>query len=181
MLNQKALNALVDAAFGKGLCTYRDAIQAWERAGHVRGGVGLEAALAPYATGAEPGSVAAAHVLRRICDWGLPLPLCEYEIRDEHGEWVATVDFAWPPWWFVLEYDGGEAHGPRRRKLDARRQAEVEVVGWRVERSDKLDLRPSSTRLFDLLTGILTQAPPAGNVLPLPKATRRRPPRSAAV
>lgn len=159
VLNQKTLNSIVDAAFGKGLCKYQEAKDAWGRAAPVRGGSLLEAALAPYATGAEPGSVAAAHVLRRICEWGLPMPLCEYEIRDEHGEWVATVDFVWPAWWFVLEYDGGEAHGPRRRRLDARRQAEIEVLGYRVERADRFDLRPSSTRLFGLLSGVLTEPP----------------------
>ena len=155
VLQQKALNDLVDAAFGRHLCTYRQAVGAWERAGHIRGGARLAQALAPYVTGAEPGSVAAAQVLRRICEWGFPMPLCEYEIRDDHGEWVATVDFAWPDWWFVMEYDGGEAHGPRRRRLDARRQAAVEDIGFRVERTDRSDARPSSTRLFDLLCAVL--------------------------
>jgi hypothetical protein len=164
LLNQKGFNALVDAAFGRGLCQYQEVQAAWGRAAPVRGGSVLESALAPYATRAEPGSVAAAHVLRRICEWGLPMPLCEYEIRNEHGEWVATVDFVWPAWWFVLEYDGGEAHGPRRRCLDARRQAEVEDVGYRVERADKYDLRPSSTRLFDLLNSVLSLPP--SEVLP---------------
>jgi hypothetical protein len=159
VLNQKALNGVVDAAFGKRLCKYQEVKGAWDRAAPVRGGSLLNAALAPFATGAEPGSVAAANVLRRICEWGLPMPLCEYEIHNEHGEWVATVDFAWPAWWFVLEYDGGEAHGPRRRRLDARRQAEVEDIGYRVERADRFDLRPSSMRLFDRLSAVLTQPP----------------------
>src|SRR5581483_9475025 len=108
VLHQKALNDLVDAAFGRRLCQYAEVLAAWERAGHVRGGVRLEEALAPYSTGAEPGSVGAAHVLRRICAWGFPMPQCEIEIRDEHGQWVATVDFFWSPWRFVLEYDGEE-------------------------------------------------------------------------
>jgi hypothetical protein len=155
VLQQKALNDLVDAAFGRHLCRHREVLEAWERAGHVRGGTRLAQALAPYATGAEPGSVAAAQVLRRICEWGFPLPICEYEVRDEHGEWVATVDFSWPDSWFVMEYDGGEAHGPRRRRLDARRQAAIEAIGFRVERTDRFDARPSSTRLFDLLSAVL--------------------------
>jgi hypothetical protein len=155
VLNQKALNDLVDGAIGRHLCRNLQVIAAWERAGHVRGGKRLEGALAPYVMGAEPGSVAAARVLRRICEWGFPLPMCEYEIRNEHGEWVATVDFVWPAWWFVLEYDGEEGHGPRRRRLDARRQAAVEEIGFRVERTDRFDARPSSTRLFDLLTAVL--------------------------
>jgi hypothetical protein len=159
VLNQRALNELVDAAFGKGLCGYPSTMEAWERAGYVRGGELLRAALAPYSTGSEPGSVGAARLLRKISEWGLPLPLCEYEIRDEHGQWVATVDFAWPDWWFVLEYDGRAAHGPRRWRLDARRQAAIERIGWRLERADRFDARPSSTRLFDLLTEILTQPP----------------------
>ncbi|MGH9008401.1 MAG: hypothetical protein ACRDYF_00975, partial [Acidimicrobiia bacterium] len=159
ILDQKTLNRVVDGAFGKGLATHRSVMDAWRRAGPARGGTRLEAALAPYATGAEPGSVAAANLLRRICEWGLPMPLCEYEIRDQHGEWVATVDFAWPAWWLVLEYDGGEAHGPRRRRLDARRQAAVEVIGWRVEWADRFDLRPARSRLFDLLSTVLAQPP----------------------
>jgi hypothetical protein len=163
VLNQKGLNDLVDAAFGKRLCTYREVIAAWERAGHVRGGMRLRDALAPYSTGAEPGSVAAAGVLRRICEWGFPMPLCEYEIRDEHGEWVATVDFFWPAWWFVLEYDGGAAHGPRRRRLDAVRQAALEGIGLRVERTDRFDARPSSTRLFDLLCEVFGRPGIQGN------------------
>jgi hypothetical protein len=173
-LTQRALNELVDAAFGRGLCAYEATMQAWERAGHVRGGERLETALAPYATGARPGSVGAAHVLRKICDWGLPLPLCEYEIRDEHGEWVATVDFAWPAWWFVLEYDGGAGHGPRRLRVDARRQAAIERIGWQLERADRFDARPSSTRLFDVLNPILTQPPAGENVIHLPSPIRRR-------
>jgi hypothetical protein len=179
VLNQKALNNLVDAAFGKHLCTYREVVAAWERAGRVRGGIRLEDALAPYSTGAEPGSVAAAQVLRRICEWGFPMPLCEYEVRNERGEWVATVDFIWPAWSFVLEYDGGEAHGPRRRRLDARRQAAVEATGLRVERTDRFDVRPSSTRLFDLLSAVLGQPPVGGKTATLPGSTRRRRSRSA--
>jgi uncharacterized protein DUF559 len=157
LLQQRALNELVDAALGRGLCSYQDVMGAWERASPVRGSSRLEAALAPYCTSAAPGSVKAAHVLRRISDWGLPRPQCEYEIRDEHGEWVATVDFAWPRWRLVLEYDGNEFHGPRRRPLDARRQAAIEALGWRVLRADRFDLRPSSTRLFSLLAGILVE------------------------
>lgn len=174
LLPGRALNELVDAAVGKRLCSYRDAIGAWERAGHVRGGSLLEAALAPYSMGAEPGSVGAARVHRRIIEWGLPMPLCEYEIRNRNGEWIATVDFVWLPWRFILEYDGGEHHGPRRRRLDARRQAAVEDIGFRVERSDRFDLRPSSTRLFDLLSAVLSEAPVDGSVRNLPERARPR-------
>lgn len=140
----------------------------------------LQDALAPYSTGAEPGSVAAARVLRRIWEWGFPMPLCEYDVRNEHGEWLATVDFIWPAWAFVLEYDGGEAHGPRRRRPDARRQAAVEATGLRVERTDRFDARPSSTRLFDLLRSVLGDPAVGGNGTDLSASARRRRPRPAA-
>jgi hypothetical protein len=174
VLTQRGLNQLVDAAFGKGLCTYQATVEAWERAGHPRGGARLEVALAPYASGSRPGSVGAAHVLRKICDWGLPLPLCEYDVYDENGQWVATVDFAWPAWWFLLEYDGGEGHGPRRVPVDARRQASIERIGWQLERADRFDARPSSTRLFDVLEPVLSQPPKAENVIQLPQPTLRK-------
>jgi hypothetical protein len=161
VLGQSALDTLVDAAFGKGLCSYGRVMDAWRRTGRVRGGTRLRAALAPYSAGAEPGSVKAAHVLRRIHDWGLPMPLCEEEIHDAQGGFVARVDFIWRPWWLVLEYDGDEYHGPRRWGVDDRVQAELEGLGYRLERADRFDLRPSSTRLHDRLSSILRQ-PPAG-------------------
>lgn len=161
ILGQKGLNSLVDAAFGRGLCSYGRVMDAWERAGRVRGGSLLAAALAPYSAGAEPGSVKAAHVLRRIQDWGLPMPRCEKVIRDPHGGFIARVDFIWEPWWLILEYDGDEFHGPRRWGVDDRVQAQIEALGYRMERADRFDLRPSSTRLHDLLAGVLLR-PPSG-------------------
>ena len=159
LVGQKSLNTLVDASFGKGLCTYRTVMEAWDRAGRVRGGTLIEAALAPYSGGAEPGSVKAAHVLRRIYDWGLPMPDCEYQIRDAHGGFIAKVDFIWRPWWFILEYDGDEYHGPRRWGIDDRTQAAIEAQGFRLERADRFDLRPSAMRLCDLLSSVLLQPP----------------------
>ena len=174
ILGQKALNSLVDAAFGKGLCSYGKVIDAWQRAGRVRGGALIEAALAPYSAGAEPGSVKAAHVLRRIYDWGLPMPLCEKKIHDAHGGFIAKVDFIWEPWWLILEYDGDEFHGPRRWGIDDRTQAAIEEVGYRLERADRFDLRPSSTRLYERLSSVLLK-PPTG-----PWAARRPPEASSA-
>jgi hypothetical protein len=161
VLGQAGLNGLVDAAFGKGLSAYPGVMDAWRRAGRVRGGTLLEAAVAPYSGGARPGSVRPAHVLRRIHDWGLPMPSCEHEVRDSHGGFVARVDFIWPPWWLILEYDGDEYHGPRRWAVDDAVQRELERLGYRVERADRFDLRPSSTRLFDRLSRVLLQ-PPSG-------------------
>ena len=159
ILQQSGLNSLVDAAIGKGLCSYQGVMDAWERAGRVEGGSLLRAALEPYSAGAEPGSVKAAHVLRRIREWGLPMPMCEKEIRDKHGGFIARVDFIWEPWWLILEYDGDEFHGPRRWRIDDDTQAALEGLGLRVERADRFDLRPSSTRLYDLLSSILLQLP----------------------
>jgi very-short-patch-repair endonuclease len=83
------------------------------------------------------------------------------------------VDFIWEPWWLILEYDGDEFHGPRRWGIDDRTQAAIEEVGYRVERADRFDLRPSSTRLYDRLSSVLLQ-PPAG---PWPV---RRPPEATS-
>jgi hypothetical protein len=158
LLGQPALNQLVDAAFGRGLCTYRRVRAAWDRAGRVRGGDLLAGALAPYTGNVELGSEKEAHVLRRIHQWGLPAPVCQYEIRDRNGRFVARVDFGWPAWRFGLEYDGDAAHSPRQWTHDDRRVQRIEALGWRIERADRGDLRPSSTRLRDLLVIALSQA-----------------------
>ena len=157
LLDQAALDALVDAAIGRGLCRYRQIKAAQVRAGRVRGGTRLRAALAPYAAGARPRSEKEAHLLRLFHSWGLPPPECQYVIRDKQGRFLAKVDFAWVPWRFGLEYDGDEFHPPRRWTHDDRRQGRIEETGWRLERADRGDTRPSSTRLRSLLTAVMLQ------------------------
>lgn len=71
------------------------------------------------------------------------------------------MDFIWEPWWLILEYDGDEFHGPRRWGIDDRVQTQIEALGYRMERADRFDLRPSSTRLYDRLAGVLLR-PPSG-------------------
>ncbi|HET9769343.1 MAG TPA: hypothetical protein VFS16_00540, partial [Acidimicrobiia bacterium] len=159
VLGQDGLNSLTDAAIGRALATLESIHRAWERAGRVEGGALLSEALAPYAGGAPPGSVKAAHALRLFRQWGLPPPVCEYVVRDARGRTVGRVDFVWLPWRFGLEYDGDEFHSPRRWGHDDRRQEAIEALGLRIERADRFDLRPSSTRLRNLLTKVLSEAP----------------------
>lgn len=42
------------------------------------------------------------------CIWkaGLPEPLQQVDIFDEHGQWVAKVDFFWPKLGIIIEFDG---------------------------------------------------------------------------
>lgn len=158
VLDQEALDAMVDAALGRNLTSYRRIRAAWDRAGKVRGGRGIEAAISPFAGSVRLGSEKEAHVLRLFHQWGLPAPVCQYEIRDENGRFLARVDFAWPAWRFGLEYLGDEPHAPRRWGRDDRRFRGLERVMWRIELADRGDVRPSSTRLRRLLIGVLGQA-----------------------
>ena len=36
----------------------------------------------------------------------LPAPECQYEIRDQSGQVIAVVDFAWPEYGVYAEFDG---------------------------------------------------------------------------
>jgi hypothetical protein len=157
VLDQEALNSVVDSAIGRGLTTLARIHAAHARAGRVRGGRLLVEALAPYTGGIPPGSVKEAHILRLFRRWGLPAPECQYVIRDAEGRFIAKVDFGWPRWRFGLEYDGDEFHPPRAWRRDDERQARIEAVAWRLERADRYDLRPSATRLRSLLTTVLSE------------------------
>jgi hypothetical protein len=159
VLGQDRLDKLTDAAIGRGQSRMESVRRARDRAGPVEGGALLAEALAPYAGGAPPGSVKAAHALRLFRRWGLPAPECEYVVRDGQGRNVGQIDFVWRPWRFGLEYDGDEFHPPRRWEADDQRQEAIEALGIRLERADRFDLRPSSTRLRDLLVKVLGEPP----------------------
>lgn len=117
----------------------------------------LDSAISPFSGDIRLGSAKEARALRRFHEWGLPVPERQYVIRDARGRFLARVDFAWPAWKFGLEYLGDEHHQPRRWGRDDRRLDAVEAVGWRLELGDRHDFRPSSTRLRDLLLGVLGQ------------------------
>lgn len=156
LFDQQALNDLVDAAIGRNLTSYRRITAAWERAGKVRGGRLLEAAIGPFSANVGLGSEKEALALRRFTEWGVPPPICQYTIRDEKGRFLARVDFGWPERRFGLEYLGDEPHAPRWWGHDEQRLRSVEeAVGWRLELADRYDMRPSATRLRDLLLGVL--------------------------
>lgn len=159
VLDQDRLDNLTDTAIGRGRTRMESIRRAWDRAGPIEGGSRLTEALAPYAGGAPPGSVKAAHVLRLFRRWGLPAPECEYVVRDGQGRILGWIDFFWRKWRFGLEYDGDEFHPPRRWENDDLRQEAIEALGIRLERADRFDLRPSSTRLRELLTKVLGEPP----------------------
>jgi hypothetical protein len=158
LLDQDALDDLVDAALGRNLSTYRRVRAAWDRAGRVRGGRHLDAAIGPFSGSVRLGSEKEARVLRRFHHWGVPPPVCQYWICDDNGRFLARVDFAWPLRLFGLEYQGDEHHAPRRWGRDDRRLRRVEELGWRIEEADRGDMRPSATRLRTLLLDLLGHA-----------------------
>lgn len=60
---------------------------------------------------------------------GLVAPTRQYEVYDEHGQFVARVDLAWPDLALFVELDG--QHHPGQPVHDARRQTAVTAaMGW---------------------------------------------------
>jgi len=81
---------------------------------------------------------------------GLPMPVPQYEIRDERGEVIARVDFAWPELGAFMEFDGKvkyhahlkEGESPADAVVREKRREEliVERTGWRCVRLSWADL-----------------------------------------
>lgn len=65
---------------------------------------------------------------------GVPAPRLQYEVCSEQGEWVATVDFAWPERRTVAEFDGEVKYG----RLLRSGQRSGEVVFAEKQREDAI-------------------------------------------
>jgi hypothetical protein len=69
-------------------------------------------------------------VLRRH---GLPPPVPQYEVRDQHGRFVARVDAAYPEARLAIEYQSYQEHvGPEPLVRDSRRRSRLKAVHWDV-------------------------------------------------
>lgn len=119
----------------------------------------LEVALYPWERGFTFDSPMEVRLYRRIGDWGFPLPVGQFEVRDRSGRLVGRVDLAWPDRLLALEYVGERDHTPRQAAADERRLAGLKALGWTVEEVDRFDLRPSSTRVRDFLRPLLAGPP----------------------
>jgi hypothetical protein len=102
---------------------------------------------------------------------GVPAPVPQYEVRDESGDLIARLDFAWPALGMWLEFDGREKYEKHRRADESVTDAVLrekqresligELTGWRCIRITWADLeRPHVTvaRILDLL-GVSSRAP----------------------
>jgi hypothetical protein len=102
---------------------------------------------------------------------GVPAPVPQYELRDEMGDLLARLDFAWPELGVWLEFDGREKYVKHLRPGDTvvdavlrekqRESMITEVTGWRCIRITWADLeRPVETvaRILSTL-GVPSRAP----------------------
>lgn len=85
---------------------------------------------------------------------GLPTPELQIEVADESGHVFARADIGYREEKVDIEYDGEEFHGlPWQRARDARRDAKLKALGWKVIRVDAERLRE---RPWTILTEIET-------------------------
>jgi hypothetical protein len=100
---------------------------------------------------ADPGAESPLESLAHVCQYeaGLPRPVTQVEIRDDHGL-IGRVDDYWPEHRVVGESDGmvkyADPHALRTEKL---RQERLEQVGLRVVRVTYADVTSDAARTRD--------------------------------
>ncbi|MBI5738774.1 MAG: type IV toxin-antitoxin system AbiEi family antitoxin domain-containing protein [Mycolicibacterium neoaurum] len=120
--------AVLDAALHSGRCTAADMASAVAQQKGRRGIVAVRALL-PHADGrAESPMESEARLV--FIDGGLPLPELQFEIVDRQGR-LWRVDFAWPEFGVVAEYDSMQWHATAAALVhDRMKVARLQEVGW---------------------------------------------------
>ncbi|MHA7985449.1 endonuclease domain-containing protein [Rathayibacter sp. CAU 1779] len=73
-----------------------------------------------------------------ILDAGLPEPVLDHDVFDEHGTFVACVDLAYPELRIAIEYDGGQHRTDAQQwARDIDRLEALAALGWHVIRVDR--------------------------------------------
>lgn len=120
--------AVLDAALRSGRCTPADLASAVALQKGRRGIVAVRALL-PHADGrAESPMESEARLV--FIDGGLPLPELQFEIVDRQGR-LWRVDFAWPDFGVVAEYDSMQWHATADAlRHDRMKVARLHEIGW---------------------------------------------------
>ncbi|GAA3544531.1 hypothetical protein AFL01nite_16590 [Aeromicrobium flavum] len=98
---------------------------------------------------------------------GLPVPVCNLDVHDERGIFLACTDFAWPHLRVAVEYDGRWHEGQRQRVRDRDRREYLESQGWSVIVLVDRDLRVP----VDILRRIDRRLRDHGHTGPAPRLT----------
>jgi hypothetical protein len=126
----------------------RSVIRAVARRG--RTGVGIARALVAERSapsGRTELELQMAEIVRRF---SLPPPVIEHTVLDEHGQFVARVDFAYPELKYAIEVDGYEAHSGRRAfEHDRVRQNDLVDDGWTIHRFTWREVEDHPGRVVD--------------------------------
>jgi hypothetical protein len=117
-----------------------DQLEAAVRAGRRVGGPALRAALPLLRTGAA--SRPETWTRLTICDAGLPEPVLDHDVYDEHGLFIGCVDLAYPDLKIAIEYEGDHHRlDAATWNRDLAKHDALHAAGWRV-------IRVSRTMLF---------------------------------
>ena len=145
LLPERELALILNDAVARRMVTLAQIEEAADRVEAAPGRTGsgrMRSVLAPWHDRILPDSAAEAAAIRRIGDFGLPLPETQFVIEDRGGNFVARVDLAWPVDRVVREYDSDRFHGPEQIERDEKRRQRIEALGWTVGVLNRHDLRP---------------------------------------
>lgn len=159
VVDRATIELLVDVALCRKLASRASILAALRRAGRRRGAQMLRAVLEVWSERIEPESVAEVRLLRSLAELGVTGVVTQHEVYDADGLFVARLDIADPQRRRALEYDGVEAHNPRRWERDEPRYAALRRLGWRIDAVTKLDLLPGEPRLRQIADDWLCARP----------------------
>jgi very-short-patch-repair endonuclease len=82
---------------------------------------------------------------------GLPRPVCQYEVFDANGEFVARLDLAYPDRKLAIEYEGDHHRERSAFQRDLRRMNRLRTLGWTVLRFGAADIYREPVRVIALV------------------------------
>lgn len=135
VVRQHVLDRALDDALARGIVEYDDLLRILlDLARRGRRGVGkLRRSLAER--DGVPESVLEAEFQRLIARFGLPAPVYQYELFDEHGVFVARIDAVYPDLKLAIELDGASTRvGRAALHYDTERQNRIVDCGLLVRR-----------------------------------------------
>jgi hypothetical protein len=88
---------------------------------------------------------------------GLPRPVCQHEVYDGSGAFVARLDLAYPDLKLAIEYEGDHHRGREVFQRDLRRINRLRALGWTVLRFGAADIYREPIRIIALIKIALEQ------------------------